>query len=125
MTLTAANPYLERAEQLRGYLIDSRRRIHQHPELSFQEEQTSAFVAGELRSMGYEVQEGIGGYGVRAILRGPRAGRTIALRADMDALPIEEENDLPFRSQHPGVMHACGHDAHTAMLLAAAKALRS
>lgn len=124
MTLAAANTYLERAEELRDYLFAARRRIHQEPELSFQEEKTAAFVAAELRAAGYEVQEGIGGYGVRAMLRGGRPGRTIALRADMDALPIEEDNDLPFRSRHPGVMHACGHDAHTAMLLTAARAMR-
>jgi amidohydrolase len=124
MTIAPANTYLDRANALRDYLIQSRRRLHQHPELSFQEEQTSAFVAAELCSMGYEPQVGVGGFGVRAVLRGARPGKTLALRADMDALPIQEENDLPFRSQHPGVMHACGHDAHTAMLLAAAKALR-
>ena len=124
MTAMAANPYLERAEALRDYVVAARRRIHQQPELSFQEEETARFVAAELRSMGYEPQEQIGGHGVRAVLRGARQGKTIALRADMDALPIEEDNDLPFRSRHPGVMHACGHDAHTAMLLGAAKALR-
>jgi amidohydrolase len=125
MTLTADNGYLEEALQLRDYLVETRRQIHQHPELSFQEEQTAAFVAQELRHAGYEVEESVGGFGVRAVLRGQEDGRTIALRADMDALPIEEENDLPFRSQHPGVMHACGHDAHTAMLLTAAKAMQS
>lgn len=123
MTPTSANPYIERAEALRDYLIAARRQIHQHPELSFQEEQTARFVAEELRAMGYEPEEHVGGFGVRAVLRGAQPGKTVALRADMDALPIEEENDLPFRSQHAGVMHACGHDAHTAMLLAAAKAL--
>jgi amidohydrolase len=124
MTLTAANPYIERAESLRDYLIVARRHIHQHPELSFHEVETARYVADELRTMGYEPEEGVGGFGVRAVLRGRHQGRTVALRADMDALPIAEDNDLPFRSQHPGVMHACGHDAHTAMLLAAAKALR-
>jgi amidohydrolase len=125
MTLTAANPYLEQAEAQRDYLIAARRRIHQHPELSFQEEETAHYVADELRALGYEPEEGIGGFGVRAVLRGAAPGKTIALRADMDALPIDEENDLPFRSQVPGVMHACGHDAHTAILLATARALRA
>jgi amidohydrolase len=123
MTVIAAGPYLERAEAQREYLIAARRRIHQHPELSFHEAETSRYVAEELRAMGYQPEEGIGGFGVRAVLRGDGSGKTIALRADMDALPIDEENDLPFRSQHPGIMHACGHDAHTAILLATARAL--
>jgi amidohydrolase len=124
VTVTSFNPYLEQAAQFREYAIAARRRIHEQPELSFQEEKTAAFIAEELRSCGYDVQTGIGGHGVRAVLRGARPGRTIALRADMDALPIEEDNDLPFRSRHPGVMHACGHDSHTAMLLTAARILR-
>jgi amidohydrolase len=124
MAITSLNAYLEQAAQLRDYVISARRRIHEQPELSFQEEKTAAYVAEELRSIGYEAQIGIGGHGVRAILEGGRPGKTIALRADMDALPIQEDNELPFRSRHPGVMHACGHDSHTAMLLAAAGALR-
>jgi amidohydrolase len=124
VTATGVNPYLQQADQHRDYLIAARRRIHEQPELSFQEEKTAAFVAEELRFCGYDVETGIGGHGVRAVLRGSRPGRTIALRADMDALPIEEDNDLPFRSRHPGIMHACGHDSHTAMLLTAAKTLR-
>ena len=106
--------------------VEARRWLHQHPELSFQEKETSAFVAAKLREMGYEPQVGIGGgYGIKAVLKGARPGRTIALRADMDALPIAEETGLPFASTVPGVMHACGHDMHTATLLATAKALRS
>jgi len=124
MTVTATSTHLERALELREYLIAARRHIHQHPELSFEEIETSRYVAAELRSFGYEPEEGVGGYGVRAVLRGGSPGRTIALRADMDALPIEEDNDLPFRSRRAGVMHACGHDAHTAMLLTAARALQ-
>lgn len=117
--------YRERAEAVRDYVVEARRWIHQHPELSFQEEKTSRYVVEQLRSMGYEPEDGIGGgYGVRAVLRGAREGKTIGLRADMDALPIDEVNELPFRSECPGVMHACGHDAHTAMLLGAARALR-
>ena len=124
MTTATSNVYREQAEALREYVITARRHIHEHPELSFSEEQTARFVADELRSMGYEPEERVGGYGVRAVLRGGRTGRTIALRADMDALPIVEDNDLPYRSRNRGAMHACGHDAHTAMLLAAAKALK-
>jgi amidohydrolase len=121
---TPQSPYREQAEALREYVVAARRRLHENPELSFKEEQTARFVADELQAMGYEPEEGVGGYGVRAVLRGGRPGRTIGLRADMDALPITEENDLPFRSRNAGAMHACGHDAHTAMLLGAAKGLR-
>jgi amidohydrolase len=105
-------------------VLAARRHIHQHPELSFQEEQTAAFVAERLRALGYEPQTNIGGYGVKAVLRGARAGKTVALRADMDALPLREEERVPFASLHPGVMHACGHDSHTSILLGAAQALR-
>ncbi len=106
--------------------VEARRHLHRHPELSFQEKETSAFVAARLREMGYEPQVGVGGgYGVKAVLRGARPGKTIALRADMDALPITEETGLPFASTVDGVMHACGHDMHTATLLATAKALKA
>jgi amidohydrolase len=124
--MTAAkSAFLDQALELRDYLLSARRRIHQNPELSFEEAETAGFVAAELRKAGYEPEEGVGGYGVRAVLHGDRPGRTIALRADMDALPINEDNDLPFRSTRAGVMHACGHDAHTAMLLTAAHALKA
>ncbi len=106
------------------YIVSARRHLHQHPELSFQERETAAFVARELRACGLEPREGFGGgYGIVVDIEGARPGPTVALRADMDALPVEEENDLPFRSRNPGVMHACGHDAHTAVLLGAARAL--
>lgn len=104
-------------------LVEFRRDLHRYPELSFQESETAAKVARELRSIGYEVRTGVGGHGVVADLKGARPGPTIALRADMDALPIQEETGLPYASQRPGVMHACGHDAHTAMLLGAARIL--
>jgi amidohydrolase len=125
MTGTATSTHVERALELRDYTLSVRRHIHQHPELSFEEVETSRYVADQLRSCGYEPEEGIGGYGVRAVLHGVRPGRTLALRADMDALPINEDNELPFRSRRAGVMHACGHDAHTAMLLTAARILKS
>jgi amidohydrolase len=104
-------------------VLAARRRLHQYPELSFQEQETAAFVAERLRALGYEPRTGVGGHGVVAVLRGERPGRTVGLRADMDALPLNELSDLPFKSSRPGIMHACGHDAHTAMLLGAAEAL--
>jgi len=106
-------------------VIDWRRHFHQYPELSFEEAETAAFVAEKLTEMGYQPQTRVGGsHGVVAVLEGGRPGRTIALRADMDALPIQEETGLPFASVRPGKMHACGHDAHTAILLGTAKALK-
>jgi amidohydrolase len=108
-----------------------RRDIHQNPELSFQEARTAQVVAAHLRGLGIEVRTGVGGHGVVGVLRGGRSGAVVALRADMDALPVTEENDLPFRSrvrtqvngQDVGVMHACGHDTHVAMLMGAAEVL--
>lgn len=105
-------------------VLAARRHIHQYPELSFHEEKTSAFIAERLDALGYEPRTNLGGFGVKAVLHGARPGRTVGLRADMDALPLREEAGLPFASTQPGVMHACGHDAHTAMLLGAAAALR-
>ena len=114
------------AREVIPFGVEARRFLHQHPELSFQEKETSAFVAAKLTEMGYEPEAGFGGgYGVKTVLRGARPGRTIALRADMDALPIPEETGLPFASEVAGVMHACGHDMHTATLLATAKALKA
>ena len=107
------------------FLLSTRREIHQHPELSFKETRTAALIASILTGAGYAPKTGVGsgGTGVWAVLEGGLPGPTIALRADTDALPVEEKNDLPFRSQNPGVMHACGHDAHAAILLATARAL--
>ena len=102
-------------------VIDSRRHLHRFPELSFQEVQTSAFIAGKLREWGIPFQENIGGYGVVGMIEGEHgAGPTIALRGDMDALPIQEENDVEYASVHDGVMHACGHDVHSSSLLGTA-----
>ena len=100
-----------------------RRDFHEHPELGFQEVRTAGIVAEKLRAWGIEVHEGIGKTGVVGVLKGNRPGRTIGLRADMDALPIDEQTNLPYASKTPGVMHACGHDAHTTMLLGAARYL--
>ncbi len=113
-------------------VITWRRHIHQNAELSFQEVKTSAYIAEALKAMpGFEIQTGIAKTGIKAVLKGGKPGPVIALRADMDALPVEERNDLPFRStaraewqgKDTGVMHACGHDAHVAMLLGAAEVL--
>ncbi len=99
--------------------------LHAHPELGFQESRTSGKVVAALQAAGVEeIHTGIGGTGVVALIRGQGAGnRSIGIRADMDALPIEEASDLPYASQNPGVMHACGHDGHTTMLLGAAQHL--
>ena len=102
-------------------VVKTRRDLHMHPELGFQEERTAGIVAGRLEALGYDVHTGIARTGVVGVLRGNKAGRTIMLRADMDALPILEENRQPYRSQNDGVMHACGHDGHVAILLGAAQ----
>ncbi len=101
-----------------------RRHLHAHPELSFAEHRTAAFVAAELRKLGLEPQA-CAETGLVALIEGQPGGPTVALRADMDALPIQETNDVPYRSTTPGVMHACGHDAHTASLLGAARILNA
>ena len=106
-----------------GEFIQLRRDIHRHPELAFEEHKTSDLVAEKLAAWGYEVHRGLGGTGVVGTLRRGGSNRSLGLRADMDALPIQEETGLGWASQVPGCMHACGHDGHTAMLLAAAQAL--
>ena len=106
-------------------LVATRRDLHAHPELGFQEHRTAALVAERLRGLGYDVRTGVGRTGVVGVLRGGAAGggRTVLLRADMDALPIQEAGEAPYRSTAPGVMHACGHDAHVAIGLAVARRL--
>ncbi len=103
--------------------IALRRDLHRHPELAFQEHRTAGLVAERLRAWGYEVSTGIAGTGVVGVLRRGDGQKTLGLRADMDALPIQEDTGLPYASVKPGVMHACGHDGHTAILLAAARFL--
>ncbi len=114
---------LESIESQRAEMTAWRHDLHQHPETAFEEERTSALVAETLESFGLKVHRGLAGTGVVATLRSGGSNRAIALRADMDALHIQEANDFEYRSVHDGKMHACGHDGHTAMLLGAAKFL--
>lgn len=112
------------ANAIRMKLIEQRRNFHIYPELSNREEQTSRIAAERLRSLGLdEIKTGIAKYGVTALLKGKKPGPCVALRADMDALPIQETNDVPYKSQRPGVKHACGHDAHTTIALGVAEVL--
>ena len=104
-------------------LIDTRRDLHSHPETAFEEVRTSGIVAARLKALGLDVKTGVGKTGVIATVKGGRPGKTVLLRADMDALPIHEENAVPYRSQNDGKMHACGHDCHTSILLGIAKVL--
>lgn len=108
---------------IKDEIIADRRDFHKHPELGFEEHRTAKVIADKLNSYGIEVRTGIGKTGVIGDLYSKRGGKTIALRADMDALSIRETNDVSYRSQNNGVMHACGHDGHMAMLLGAAKIL--
>lgn len=115
---------VDEADRLRDKLVEIREDFHRHPELSFQEERTSRKIAEILRELKLdEIHTGIAKTGVVGVLRGGKSGKTIALRADMDALPIQEENDVPYKSQNDGVMHACGHDVHMTSLLGAAMIL--
>ncbi|MCC6804701.1 MAG: amidohydrolase [Anaerolineae bacterium] len=111
------------AEAMRDELIARRRDFHQHPELAFEEVRTAGIVARELTELGLEVQPGVGKTGVIGLLEGAHDGPTVLVRADMDALPIHEENRVEYASTVPGKMHACGHDAHTAIALGVAKLL--
>lgn len=111
-------------DELYPETVKIRRHLHQYPELSFQETKTAKFIADFYEELGIPYEKNVGGNGVLATLKGGKPGKTVALRADFDALPIQEENDLPYRSQHKGVMHACGHDGHTASLLTIAKAVQ-
>lgn len=120
-----------RISQVMSKVVTWRRDFHEHPELSNSEKRTAKIVADHLRALGMEVREGVAGTGVVGVLKGGKPGKVVALRADMDALPVTEESDLPFKStvkstfagQSVGVMHACGHDSHTAMLMGAAEVL--
>ena len=119
------------AKEIETKVIQWRHHVHQHPELSNQEVQTAAFIAQHLRDLGIEVQTGVAGHGVVGLLRGGKPGPVVALRADMDALPVTEKTGLPYAStvtapygdKEVGVMHACGHDAHVAILMGTAEVL--
>ncbi|MSO69920.1 MAG: amidohydrolase [Alphaproteobacteria bacterium] len=116
-------PVINRVAALHDEMTAWRHELHAHPELAFEEHKTADFVAKKLAEFGIAVHRGLAGTGVVGSLKGRPGGRAIALRADMDALPILEANDVAHRSTAPGVMHACGHDGHTTMLLGAAKHL--
>src|SRR5215471_16263348 len=115
--------FLSEATKIEPEIIKIRRAVHQRPELAYHEEKTAKLVAETLESVGVEVHRAVGGTGVLGILKGGKSGRVVALRADMDALPVEELADVKFRSREKGIMHACGHDTHVAMLLGAARIL--
>ena len=116
-------PVLPRSLEIQGEIAAIRRDIHAHPELAYQENRTSDIVASKLQEWGLEVTRGLGKTGLVGTLRKGNSVKSIGLRADMDALPMDETNDFAHRSQNQGRMHACGHDGHTAMLLGAAKLL--
>lgn len=115
----------DQLDQHYAEMVDIRRHLHQYPELSFQEVKTPAYIADYHHRLGHDVRTGVGERGVVAVLQGAKPGKTVALRADFDALPIQEERDVPYKSKVDGVMHACGHDGHTATLLVLAKALHA
>ena len=111
------------ARRLLPWMIDLRRAIHQEPELGMEEFRTAARMVETLRELDIPCQSGVAGTGVVGLLEGRAPGPCVALRADMDALPLDEANDVPYRSTLPGRMHACGHDAHCAVQLGAARLL--
>lgn len=113
--------FIDKAKAIESQIIEWRRDIHMHPELGFEETRTSRLVADALREMGIEIEVGIAETGI--VARIGEGSPKVGIRADMDALPIDEANDVPYKSQTPGLMHACGHDAHTAILLGVARML--
>ena len=115
------NKIIDLSNRYEEEIINNRRRIHENPELSFCEYETSKFVEEELKKLGLEVYSGIAETGVVGLLQGKSEGKVLLLRADMDALPLDEETDIEFKSKNKGVMHACGHDVHTVNLLGVAK----
>jgi len=128
LDLFALDPSIEKKidkeiAEIKSQLISIRRQIHQNPELSNREFETSKLVAEYLKKLGLEVKTGIAHTGVVGLLKGTQSGPTVALRADMDALPIQELNDIPYKSKKKGIMHACGHDVHTTIALGVASVL--
>src|SRR5690606_12955346 len=111
-------------EEREDEMIEIRRYLHMHPEVSFKEEKTAQYIADFYKGKDVEVETNVGnGYGIIVTIKGKGEGKTVGLRADFDALPIQEEADVPFKSKNEGVMHACGHDAHTAYLMVLADCL--
>ena len=108
------------ADAVYGDAVLFRRKLHMNPELSEQEEQTAAAICEKLDALGIEYQSGIAGHGISAVIYGNNRDHGVGIRADMDALPLTERAEIPFKSQNPGVMHACGHDIHTAVFLGTA-----
>ncbi len=123
MSIPVQHTFLAISKAILPELIAIRRHLHAHPELSFQEEKTSAYISDILSRWGIEHRTHIAGYGITGLLDSGKPGKTIALRADMDALPIKEKNEVSYRSVNEGVMHACGHDVHSTCLLGAIKIL--
>jgi amidohydrolase len=121
--MTVKERLSERLHELYPDLVKFRRDLHMYPELSFEEVDTPLKIANFLKSLGLQVRTGVGGRGVVGLLKGGKPGKTVALRADFDALPIQDEKEVAYKSRVPGVMHACGHDIHTAALLGVAKVL--
>ena len=121
--MTTLEEIAQAADRLSEEIVGLRRKIHEHPELAFEEQKTAARVAEQLKRLGITCRTGVGKTGIIALLEGARPGPTIAIRADMDALPITEPAGLPFASKIPGKMHACGHDAHTAIVVGVAALL--
>jgi len=113
----------QRAQELLPELVAMRRHLHSHPELSFQETETARYISERLTALGIIHQTGVAGNGITGVLSGGHPGKTVALRADMDALPIHEKNEVPYKSKNEGVMHACGHDVHSTCLLGALQIL--
>src|SRR5690625_1865306 len=106
-------------------MVEIRRHLHQYPEVSFQEFKTAKYIADFYEKWNIPYETNVGGNGIIATLKGARPGKTVALRADFDALPIQDEKNVPYKSKVPGVMHACGHDGHTATLLILAKVMKN
>ncbi|NLG31063.1 MAG: amidohydrolase, partial [Acholeplasmataceae bacterium] len=113
----------EKLDQKYEKMVEIRRHLHMYPELSFEEKETSKYIANFYKNKGVDVKTNVGGYGVVVTIDTKKPGKTIALRADFDALPIEEENTFEYRSKNPGVMHSCAHDGHTAYLMVLAQTL--
>jgi amidohydrolase len=113
----------EKLVELYAQMVEWRRYFHQYPELSYEEVETPKKIAEILKNFDIEVRTSVGERGVVGMIRGGRAGKTVALRADFDALPIQDEKEVAYQSRIPGVMHACGHDGHTSILLGIAKVL--